>query len=549
MQSSVAFPEEVGLLPLSPGVYIMHGEKGEVLYVGKAKSLRKRVLSYTKPRGIKTSALVKKVKEVEFIVTSSEEEALLLENNLIKKFLPKYNIRLVDDENYPYIKITNEEFPKLRKVYRIYGENGEYFGPFPHGKAIDLTIKAIRKIFPVRTCNIKIKDGNYVEPCLLYHLGLCAAPCAGKISRKEYMKIVDSLKDFLRGNSGKLLAKLYREMESAKRNLEFERAAIYRDEIRAIQSIMEKQRVVSDKKVSFDLIAAHKKRTFASVVKISVRDGKVVSSYPFVLKVPQKSEISDIIEEFLLQHPFHGSYKKIYTAVKIPDSKAMEKFLSEKSHSEVKISVPRGALQRSILEMAKENAVAHLDNYLERRKLLKEKALLEEVKETLGLRRLPLRIEGYDISNISGTDSVGSMVVFTNGKPDKKQYRIFKIKYTEGPNDFAMLKEVLYRRFKRKGDRVFSSKMPDLLLIDGGKGQLDSAIAIKKLLGIDVEIASLAKKEEIVFVEGRNEPLRLSRRSEVLKLLQRVRDESHRFAKKHFTKLHRSAILGNKKSG
>ncbi len=548
MQNSVKFPDEINLLPLLPGVYVMHGEKGEVLYVGKAKSLRKRVSSYVRPRDIKTKILSEKIKTVQFVVASSEEEALLLENNLIKKHKPKYNIRLVDDENYPYIKITNDRFPRLLKVYRINGKNGEYFGPFPHGKAIDMTIKAIRKIFPVRTCNIKIKEGRKIEPCLLYHLGLCVAPCAGKISEKEYLKIVNGLKDFLKGSSGKVLSDLYREMERAKRNLEFEKAAIYRDQIKGILSVMERQRVVSDKKISFDLFATAKKRNYAVVVKIGVREGKVVSSYPFVLKVPMRSGPSEIIKEFLLQNPFHGNFGKIYVEKKSGDYKELEDFLSEHFHSRIKISVPRGEIQKSILEMAKENAKVHLNNYLEKRKLTKEKALLEAVQKTLGLKNLPVRIEGYDISNVSGKDSVGSMVVFTNGKPNKKQYRIFKIKFVEGPNDFAMLKEVLYRRFKRKGDKVFSERMPDLLLIDGGKGQLDSAIRIKKLLDVDVEIASLAKKEELVFVEGRAEPLRLSRRSEVLKLLQRVRDESHRFAKKHFTKLHGSVILNKNKS-
>lgn len=548
MQNSVKFPDEINLLPLLPGVYVMHGEKGEVLYVGKAKSLRKRVSSYVRPRDIKTKILSEKIKTVQFVVASSEEEALLLENNLIKKHKPKYNIRLVDDENYPYIKITNDRFPRLLKVYRINGKNGEYFGPFPHGKAVDMTIKAIRKIFPVRTCNIKFKESRKIEPCLLYHLGLCVAPCAGKISEKEYLKIVNGLKDFLKGSSEKVLSDLYREMERAKRNLEFEKAAIYRDQIKGILSVMERQRVVSDKKISFDLFATAKKRNYAVVVKIGVREGKVVSSYPFVLKVPMRSGPSEIIKEFLLQNPFHGNFGKIYVEKKSGDYKELEDFLSEHFHSRIKISVPRGEIQKSILEMAKENAKVHLNNYLEKRKLTKEKTLLEAVQKTLGLKKLPVRIEGYDISNVSGKDSVGSMVVFTNGKPDKKQYRIFKIKFVEGPNDFAMLKEVLYRRFKRKGDKVFSERMPDLLLIDGGKGQLDSAIRIKKLLNVDVEIASLAKKEELVFVEGRTEPLRLSRRSEVLKLLQRVRDESHRFAKKHFTKLHGSVILNKNKS-
>jgi excinuclease ABC subunit C len=549
MQSSVKFPEEIKHLPLLPGVYIMKGEKGKVLYIGKAKSLRKRVSSYTHPSDVKTLSLKRKIKFVEFIVVNSEEEALLLENNLIKKFKPPFNIRLVDDENYPYIKITNEEYPRLMKVYRIRGQNGEYFGPFPHGKAVDLTIKAIRKIFPIRTCNIKISDDKTIEPCLLYRIGLCSAPCAHKIAQADYLQIVESLKDFLRGDSDKIIRKLSSEMEKAKRNLEFERAAIYRDQIKSILSLMEKQNVVSEKNVSFDAVAVYKKRTLASLVKMSVRHGKLVSSYPFMLNAPMKSTIGEIIEEFFMQNYFHGNFRKIYVKEKLPNKSTLEKFLSERNNTDIRILSARGTLQKNVLEMAEKNARVQLDSYIERRRLLKEKELLENVKDVLGLSRIPFRIEGYDISNVSGQDAVGSMVVFTNGKPDKNQYRKFKIKFVEGPNDFAMLKEVLFRRFKRGTRDKFSKTMPDLLLIDGGKGQLDSAIAIKRLLGVDVNIASLAKKEELIFVEGKDAPIRLSRRSEVLKLMQRVRDESHRFAKKYFTTLHNSGILKSKRSG
>ncbi len=547
MQSSIKFPDEIKHLPLLPGVYIMKDEKGKVLYVGKAKSLRKRVSSYAHPSDIKTVSLSSKIRFVDFIVAGSEEEALLLENNLIKKYKPQYNIRLVDDENYPYIKITSEDYPRLLKVYRIRGQNGEYFGPFPHGKAIDLTIKAIRKIFPIRTCNIKITEDKTIEPCLLYHIGLCSAPCAHKISRSDYLKIVESLKDFLKGDSDRVLKRLSIEMEKAKRNLEFERAAIYRDQIRSIFSLMEKQSVVVERNVSFDAFGVYRKGKIASIVKMSVRHGKLISSYPFLLKVPDIFTREEIVKEFLMQNPFHGNFNKIYTGVNLPDSRQLEEFLSSQNNTKVRIIQARGELQKNIVKMAENNAKVQLESYIERRKLLREKKLLESVKEALGLSKLPIRIEGYDISNVSGQNAVGSMVVFTNGKPDKNQYRKFKIKYVEGPNDFAMLKEVLFRRFKRGTKEEFSDKMPDLLLIDGGKGQLDSAIAIKKLLNVDVEIASLAKKEELVFVEGRSEPIRLSRRSEVLKLLQRVRDESHRFAKKYFTTLHRSGILDKKK--
>jgi excinuclease ABC subunit C len=542
MQNSIKFPEEVKFLPLLPGVYIMKGVQGEVLYVGKATKLKNRVSSYLRPKDAKTISLSKHIKTVSFIVTSSEGEALLLENNLIKQYKPKYNIRLVDDENYPYIKITNEKYPRLLKTYRIKGKNGDYFGPFPHGRAIDLTIKAIRKIFPVRTCNVNIKDDRSLEPCLLYHIGLCAAPCAHKISLKDYLNIVEGLKSFLRGDSDIVVKKLQTKMEKAKRNLEFEKAAIYRDQLKGILSILEKQRVVSNKNVSFDLFSVSKKRFLAVLVKLSVRNGRLVYSYPFVIRVPMKATEGQIIEEFLLQNPFHGAFSKIYVPMKLPQQKMTENFLSERNHITVKISIPRGSSQKQLIEMAKTNASVNLANYMERRKFLKEKKILEDLKELLNLKTIPIRIEGYDISNVSGKDAVGSMVVFTNGKPDKNQYRRFKIKFVKGPNDYAMLKEVLFRRFKDT-KKEFSRRKPDLLLIDGGKGQLDAALSIKKLLGVDVAIASLAKREELVFFESFEEPIRLSRRSEVLKLLQRVRDESHRFAKGYFTKLHSFGIL------
>ncbi len=546
MQNSIKFPEEIKFLPLLPGVYIMKGVRGEILYIGKATRLRDRVASYMHPRDAKTISLLKHVKELDFVVTSSEGEALLLENNFIKKHRPKYNIRLVDDENYPYIKITNDKYPRLLKAYRIKGKNGEYFGPFPHGKAIDLTIKAVRKIFPVRTCNLKIRDDKALESCLLYHLGLCAAPCAHKTSLKEYLNIVENLKAFLRGNSEGVIKKLQDRMSKAKDALEFEKAAIYRDQINGILSVMEKQRVVSERRISFDSFAVCKKRSSAVIVKLSVRNGRVISSYPFILSVPMKASNSQILEEFLLQHPFHGSFMKIYVPMKLPQQRSTEDFLSKKNHFATKISIPKGKMQKELLAMATQNAMAHLDNYIEKRKFSKEKKILEELKNLLGLLKLPVRIEGYDISNISGMDSVGSMVVFTNGKPDKNQYRRFKIKFVKGPNDYAMLKEVLFRRFKENGDS-FANKKPNLLLIDGGKGQLDAAIKIKKLLKLDVSIASLAKKEELIFFEDMNGPIRLPRSSEVLKLLQCVRDESHRFAKAYFTKLHGYGIL--KKEG
>ncbi len=542
MQSSLLFPGEIKYLPSCPGVYIMKDSKEDILYIGKANVLRNRVQSYLHPSLPKVVALVKRIRSIDFIVAKSDVEALLLESNLIKKYKPPFNIRLVDDENYPYIKITNEKYPKLLKVYRMRGKNGEYFGPFPHGRAIDLSIKTIRKIFPVRTCNIKIREDKKITPCLLYHMGLCSAPCAHKISAKEYNKIVESLKLFLRGEGTKIVESLKRDMERAKNNSEFEKAIIYRDELKGILSILEKQRVIANRNVSFDVFALSRQNTLACITKMSVRNGRVIYSYPFILNIPCEKKKGEILQEFLLMHPFHVNSIKIYTEIALPDKKLLEAFIEKRKGLKVHIATPRGKLQKGILSIAQENAFIHLNNYIEKHKALKEKKVLENLKSLFHMDRLPVRIEGYDISNVSGIDAVGSMVVFIKGKPDKKEYRKFRIKYTKGPNDYAMLKEVLFRRFREGED--FSQNMPDVILIDGGRGQLDAAIKIKKLLELNITVASLAKKEELIFVENKDQPIRLSKESEELKLLQRVRDESHRFAKAYFETLHKKIMLG-----
>lgn len=535
MQNSLKFPEEISFLPPSCGVYIMKNKEGEVLYIGKAKSLRNRVKSYKNPKDPKTAALSEKIKNVEFVVTSSEDEALLLENNLIKKHLPKYNIRLVDDVNYPYIKVTNEKYPKITKVYRIRGENGEYFGPFPHGHIVDVTVKTLRKIFPIRSCNLKISESKTYEPCLLYHIGLCSAPCAHKISMHDYLKVVESMKLFLKGEDSSVLQNMKAELEKAKNNLDYERAIIYRDAVRSLTEIIEKQRVVSSYDISFDLFACEIENNVGCLVKISVRNGRVISSYPFIVNVTSDSK-EDVFENFILLYPFHIQHERVFLEAVPKNKKALERYLLTKNSKKIYIQKIRNGISKEILSLAKENAKTHLRNYLERHMHLKEERILLNLKKNLKLSRIPIRIEGYDISNISGSFAVGSMVVFTSGNPDKKEYRKFKIKLTKGPDDYAMLFEVLSRRFTTSKD--FSKEKPDLLLIDGGKGQLDIALKIKNFLNIDVDVISLAKREEMVFSEYLENPVAFQKESDELKLLQRVRDEAHRFAKRYFKILH-----------
>jgi len=538
MQNSIKFPEELEFLPDSPGVYVLKDIQNKVIYVGKAKSLKKRVSSYKNPKDLKGEALLQRVKTVEFIVTDNADEALLLENNLIKKFKPPFNIRLVDDENYPYIKITDEEYPKIQKVYRIRGEKGSYFGPFPHGKAVETTIKTLRKIFPIRSCNLKISEDKKYQPCMLYQIGLCSAPCAHLISKTDYLKTVENLKKFLRSEDRSVINTLTMEMEKAKRDLQFEKAIIYRDAIVGLNSIFSSQRVITEGDVNFDLITAELKDDLSCVVKVTIRNGRVVSLYPFILESLEDKQ--SLIEQFLMSYPQHATSQKLYIDCVIENKEALEKFLKDKTGHMVQILRVRGVVPKKVLELARDNAKIHLENYIKRKETETPKVLLR-MKEVLGLKHIPIRIEGYDISNIQGKFAVGSMVVFTKGKKDKDEYRRFKIKFVEGPNDYGMLYEVLIRRFTHEGEN-FSKTLPNLILIDGGLGQLEVGKRVKEMLNLDIDVCSLAKKEELIYTEKSSDPIVLDRDSEVLKLLQQVRDESHRFAKTYFKELHSMSI-------
>lgn len=538
MQNSIKFPEELEFLPDSPGVYVLKDIQNKVIYVGKAKSLKKRVSSYKNPKDLKGEALLQRVKTVEFIVTDNPDEALLLENNLIKKFKPPFNIRLVDDENYPYIKITDEEYPKIQKVYRIRGEKGSYFGPFPHGKAVETTIKTLRKIFPIRSCNLKISEDKKYQPCMLYQIGLCSAPCAHLISKTDYLKTVENLKNFLRSEDRSVINTLTMEMEKAKRDLQFEKAIIYRDAIVGLNSIFSSQRVITEGDVNFDLITAELKDDLSCVAKVTIRNGRVVSLYPFILESLEDKQ--SLIEQFLMSYPQHATSQKLYIDCVIENKEALEKFLKDKTCHMVQILRVRGVVPKKVLELARDNAKIHLENYIKRKETETPKVLLK-MKEVLGLKHIPIRIEGYDISNIQGKFAVGSMVVFTKGKKDKDEYRRFKIKFVEGPNDYGMLYEVLIRRFTHEGEN-FSKTLPNLILIDGGLGQLEVGKKVKEMLNLDIDVCSLAKKEELIYTEKSSDPIVLDRDSEVLKLLQQVRDESHRFAKTYFKELHSMSI-------
>lgn len=541
-------PERIDTFPEKPGVYIMKDKSGKVIYVGKAVSLKHRVRSYFKSGDSlppKVSSMVSHIEDIEYIVTDSEVEALILECNLIKFYRPKYNILLKDDKHYPYIKITmNEPFPRIEVVRRVKKDGAKYFGPYVDAKAMREAIDVLRKIFPIRSCKKDLSRVPLKErPCLNYHIKLCAAPCQSFISEEEYGELVKNVVMFLEGKKEQLLGHLKAKMEEAASSLNFEAAAVYRDQIAALEKILEKQKISSTDLVDQDIIAMARGFDTTCLTVFFVREGNIIEREPFILSNTEGAERKEILAAFIKQFYDGASFipKEIIVEEEIDEREAIEAWLSAKKGSRVKIIVPKRGEKRDLIEMVAENAMAYLEQketFEERQKIRNEKAM-EDLKRYLDLEKLPRRIEAFDISNTQGTESVASMVVFENGMPKKEDYRRFKIKTVEGPNDFESMKEVIFRRFKRglEGDEKFKD-LPDLVVIDGGKGQLRYALEALKELNLNhIPAIGLAKEFEHVFVEGKSDPIILPRDSEALYLLQRVRDEAHRFAVTYHRKL------------
>lgn len=548
-------------LPTNPGVYLMKDEAGEVIYVGKAINLRNRVRSYFhigNGQDSKTWRLVQGIRNIEFIVTESELEALVLECNLIKKWKPHYNVRLKDDKRYPYIKVTwQEPFPQVVVTRRMENDGARYFGPFTAVWAVHETMDTLRKIFPYLTCDREI-TGKDKRACLYFDIGLCMAPCIGAASREEYRATIDRLCKFLEGKNEEVTESIRARLDAAVTNLEFERAARYRDQLQAIARIAEHQKVVSTTMVDQDVIAFATDNGDACVQVFFVRGGKLLGREYFVLEGTEGENAEEVLASFVKQ--FYDEAASVPPEILLPEdideARIIETWLGKQRGQTVVLQVPHSGLGKELVEMAAENARATLKS-LKAQWLAdenKQMGAVAELQEALRLSNPPLRVECYDISNTQGTNSVGSMVVFERGASKKSDYRKFKIKTVDGANDFASLQEVLRRRFKRLVDAqseahaaeqgVKSSKvskrlpgkddawqrMPDLVVIDGGKGQLHAAQEVLQELGIEgVRLISLAKEEEEVFVPGQGESLRLPKTSEALKLLQRIRDEAHRF--------------------
>ena len=540
-------------LPSKPGVYLMKNSLGEVIYVGKAKILKNRVKSYfqnSKNHSEKVRVMVKHIAEFEYIVTDSEMEALILECNLIKKYSPRYNILLKDDKFYPFIKITvNDDFPRVF-VTRNYSKDGsKYFGPYTNGTAVYETINLINKIFPLRTCKLLIKEGGEtVRPCLNYHIKKCFGPCGGYISKEEYGKMINDVIDILSGKDTTVLKVLQSEMEEAYLNLEFEKAADLRDKIIAIKAIVEKQKIFKTMDGDEDFINIYRDEKDSCIQIFFSRDGKIIGREHFIFENTAEDSIEEILEEFTTS--FYGGTAKVPRTIYVPELsniELVEEYLTIKRGAKVWIKVPQKGQKREMLEMVKNNAQITLEKFKDKYLIDKEinKIALEELQELLDLEIWPSRIEAYDISNIQGVDSVGSMIVFEEGRSKNSDYRRFRIKTVKGANDYDSMREILTRRFSHGLEEVkaiqesklqFSagkfSNFPDLIMMDGGKGQINIALEVLRDLNINIPVCGLVKDDKhatrgIIY---NNEELIINRSSNLMQLIRRIQDEVHRFA-------------------
>ena len=544
------------LLPSLPGCYIYYNKEGEVIYVGKAKILKRRVLSYfnRKHDSVKVNVLVSQIERLEYIITNTEVEALILESHLIKKYKPRYNVLLKDDKKYPYFLITDEDFPRITIVRKknMNPEKGRYYGPYTDVRAMHATLDFLKKIFPLKQCKSpKFKD----RPCLYYHIGRCMAPCQNMVTSEEYKAIVKQAELFLSGKQSELMKQLKEQMQKYSESLQFEKAAKLRDSYNDLAKTLEKQKVVYENtKLNEDVISLMADDGIFAIVILMIREGRLIDKKDFVYEVEENDRT-----EF-----FATFFKEYYSTLKLeyPDKivsneleavgeKALyEEWLEILAQKKVKISYGKSAQGKELQMLADKNARVVLDN-ARIAKMSKIRDDFNEIgsylAEKLHLKNFPYRMECYDISHIQGTNTVASMVTFINGVPKKSEYRKFKVKMTEGkPDDFLSMKEVLTRRLSHLGEEKWAK--PDLMIIDGGKGQLSSVMEIIEGLGVTgIDVVSLAKKHEEVFLPKQSKPVILPRNSSALFLFQRIRDEAHRFAITYHRKLRSKSMIEKKK--
>ncbi|WP_312906883.1 excinuclease ABC subunit UvrC [Tissierella praeacuta] len=545
--------EELKKLPDKPGVYIMKAQNDEIIYLGKAISLRKRVRQYFqsgKNNPPKVNAMVKHISEFEYIIVDNEIEALILEANLIKKYKPKYNILLRDDKQYPYIKVTvNESYPRVMKTRKVVKDGAKYFGPYPSVYAVNDSIEIIRSLYPLRTCNRNLeKDIGKTRPCLNFYIGRCLGPCQGNVDQNKYMEMVEEILLFLNGKEDKLVNIIENKMKEAAKNLDFELAAKYRDQINSLKLLHEKQKIVSTTNIiDQDIIGMARGIEEVCIQIFFIRGGKIVGREHFILDDIFEDDRKEILSSFIKQFYIGASYvpKEIIIEEEFQDIEIITKWLSEKKGSKVNILVPKRGEKIELIEMVRKNALDMLNQYGDKflKKARENQKALEELQNILDISNELNRIEAFDISNISGVESVGSMVVFEKGEAKKSDYRRFRIKTVSGADDYGSMEEILLRRFTRgieerkllkenkievKGFSIF----PDLIMMDGGKGQVNVAIRILKELNIDIPVCGLVKDDfhKTRGIIYNNKEIRLDEDSLGFRLIYRIQEEAHRFA-------------------
>lgn len=554
------------MLPNKPGVYLMKDETDNIIYVGKAKSLRKRVRQYFGSYGNssrKVKSMVSHINDFEYIIVENEVESLILESNLIKKNLPKYNILLRDDKQYPYIKITKEKYPRVIKTRKRYKDGAKYFGPYPDVFAVNESIETFEDLYPLRTCSLNLEKniGKY-RPCLNYYIGKCLGPCKGDVDEDKYNEMIKEIDDFLSLRKNPIEDKLNEKMKNYSNNLEFERAAETRDRINNLKLLKERQIITNaNSQNDRDVIAIAKAVDEVLIQIFFIRDGQIVGREHYILNDYYNESYESIFDSFIKQFYTGTSFipKEIIIEEEPDEIQILEKWLSQKKGSSVKINVPIKGDKRELIRMVKKNAIDMLDKYGDKYAKNAEKNILalEEIKDLIGLKKRPDRIEAYDISNISGVESVGSMVVFEKGISKKSDYRKFRIKDVVGPDDYSSLKEVLTRRFLRgidekNTDKISSfSTFPDLIMMDGGKGQVSIAKEVLKTLGVNIEVCGLVKDDfhttRGIIYDNREIDVELNSRA--YKMIYKIQEEAHRFAINYHRTLRSSTMFRSELDG
>jgi len=544
--------EKLSRLPGGCGVYLMYDSTGRIIYVGKAKNLSSRVSSYFRgqPANPKVAAMVGRIADFGYIATDNEVEALLLESNLIKEHHPRYNVNLKDDKRYPYLKVTlGEPFPRVYVTRRYVNDGSRYFGPFTNAGALRTTLESLRKVFPIRSCKHRLPERRGPRECLNFHLGRCSGPCHGHISREDYRAMIDEVLMFLEGRTEAIARRLRRQMEQASANLEFEQAAGFRNQLEALRKTSQRQKIHSVGGEDYDVLAVSVDGRSGCGVILKVRDGKLLGQEHHYLQNALVEPAAAVLSAFLRQNYLgrHEYPSRVLLSQEIEDQELVESILGERAGGRVRLSVPARGPKAGLVSLAEKNSHLLLEELILSKAKARQRVpeALVGLQKTLGLPSLPRLMVCFDVSTLQGDYSVAAMSAFRNGQPAKSSYRRFRIRRSQGQDDFAMMAEAVERYFRRLAGEEL--KPPQLVVIDGGKGQLSAACEAVRSAGVELPpIVALAKKQEEIFLPGQSEGFVLSRRSEALKLLQRLRDEAHRFAVDyHRTVRKRSALSGS----